>query len=205
MEDILHFACSNAHLAPIIIFALFLLSGLNLPISEDLLLITGGALASTCLPHEAIYILCWLYAGSICAAWETYWIGRYFGPKLYDFRLFKYIVTPQRIKKLHHYYEKFGVFTFIVGRFCPGGVRNALFLTAGLGKMPFPIFMLRDAFAACFSVSIIFSIGFYFGENYALIEHYFHLYSHFVLGFLVIGAVIGGIVLWCHKAQRRGL
>lgn len=186
----------HAHSAHWIIFVLFLLSGIGLPVSEDSLLILGGVIASTCIPEETMFLFAWLFAGSVLSAWETYWIGRYFGPKLYDIHWFHWLVTPQRIKKLHHYYEKFGVFTFIVGRFCPGGVRNGLFISAGLGKMPFIKFMLRDTFAACISISTIFYLGFYFGTNYGIIMHYLHTYTHIVLGLLTAAAVAGGFYAW---------
>ena len=137
MESFVSFACENAHSAHWIFFLLLMLAGLSLPISEDIILLTGGAIASTCIPDETLHLFLWIYAGCWISAWETYWIGRYFGPKLYDIRWFRHIITPERIHRLHHYYEKFGVFTFIIGRFIPGGVRNALFMTAGLGKMPF--------------------------------------------------------------------
>ena len=200
MESIINFACTNAHYAPWVIFALLLLSGIGVPVSEDSMLIIGGVIASICIPEHTLFLFAWIFAGSVLSAWETYWIGRYFGPKLYDIRWFRWIVTPQRIKMLHHYYEKFGVFTFIVGRFCPGGIRNGLFITAGLGKMPFAKFILRDTFAACISVSTIFCIGFYFGSNYETIMHYLHAYTHVALGLLIIVAIGGSLYAW-HQSK----
>jgi len=196
MEDIINFACSHAHTAPWIIFCLILLAGLNIPISEDALLIAGGVIASTCVQDETIFIFAWLFCGCVLAAWETYWIGRIFGPKLYDIKWFERIVTPQRIKKLHAYYERFGILTFMVIRFCPGGVRNALFLTSGLCKMPFWKFALRDGFSLCISATLIFSLGYYFGTNYKIIFQHLSTYSHILFIFFSILLLIGGIYLW---------
>lgn len=174
-----------------------MLAGLSLPISEDLILLTGGAIASTCIPDETLFLFLWIYAGCWMSAWLAYSIGRYFGPKLYDIRWFRHFISPERIKRLHHYYEKFGVFTFIVGRFIPGGVRNALFMTAGLGKMPFLTFILRDGFACLISASVIFSIGYSLGENYGTVIHYIKTYNEIVVGcILAIVLVLLIIVLW---------
>lgn len=148
--------CVYAHSAYWILFTLLMLSGLFLPISEELILITGGAIAGNCIPEHTLHLFLWVYAGAWLSAWEVYWIGRLAGPKLYDLRGIKRYLTKKRVDRLHHYYEKFGIFTFIVGRFLPGGVRNTLFLTSGLGKMPFMKFILRDGIACLMSSATFF-------------------------------------------------
>lgn len=198
MESILTFICEHASEAHWIIFLLLLLAGLNVPISEDFLLLTGGAIASTCLPPDRKWhLFVWLYFGCLFSAWEAYWIGRLLGPKLYKIRWFSHVLTPKRIERLHHYYEKFGIFTFIIGRFIPGGVRNALFMTSGLGKMPFLRFISRDGFACLLSTSCLFYLGYVFGENHAALIHYFKAYNEIFLSILAIGIVIiGGIIIY---------
>ena len=159
------YICENAIHAHWILFLLLLLSGLNLPISEDILLLGGGAIASTCLPKGNEYVIqlyFWIFLGCYLAAWEGYWIGRILGPNLYRFQLFRSLLTQQRLDKLRHYYAKYGIFTFIIGRFFPGGVRSALFLSSGLTKMPFPLFILRDGFACLLSTFTLFNIGYHF-------------------------------------------
>jgi membrane-associated protein len=203
MESIVTFACDHAHSAHWIFFLLLMLAGLNFPISEDIILLTGGALASTCLPDGFLHLFAWIYAGCWLSAWEAYWLGRRFGPQLYVSPRFQKIISPARINKLHAYYEKFGVFTFIVGRFIPGGVRNALFMSSGLGKMPFWKFILRDGFACLISASTIFYIGFRVGENYQVITHYFETYNHLVIAAIIILMLIAaGISFWRKKQSK---
>jgi membrane-associated protein len=183
MESILFYICENAYHAHWIIFCLLLLAGLNVPISEDIMLIGGGAIASTCIPDHAVRLFIWIFLGCYISAWEAYWIGRLLGPKLYDIRLFNHIITPHRMDVLRHYYAKFGVFTFIVGRFCPGGIRNALFMSSGLTKMPFSLFILRDGIACFISSNVLFQIGYKLGENVDVFLPYVKKYSE---GFLLI-------------------
>ena len=172
MEEVLNFICNHAENAHLFLFSLLMLAGLSLPISEDLILLTGGAMASRCTPDNIPHFFLWIYFGCWISAWEAYWIGRLLGPRLFRIKWFHHILSPKRTEKLHHYYEKFGIFTFIVGRFIPGGVRNALFMTSGLGKMPFLKFIMRDGLACFFSTSAIFYIGYKFGENFeTLIKH----------------------------------
>lgn len=201
METIANFACQNAHSSHWIFFLLLLLAGINVPISEDVILIIGGAVASICIPNETLFLFCWIYAGCIISAWEAYWIGRYFGPKIYNVKWLKRIVTPQRIVKLHEYYEKFGILTFIVGRFIPGGVRNALFMTAGLGKMPFSVFVLRDSIACLISASTLYYLGFLFGQNIHDIIYYFSKYNRLAFILFVCILFTLGFFLW--KRSRK--
>jgi len=203
MEDTLNFACEHAHSAHWVIFILLMLAGLNIPISEDILLLTAGAIASTCIPERTFHLFAWVLVGCWISAWEAYGIGRYFGPKLYDIRWFHRIMNPAKIEKLHYYYEKFGVFTFIIGRFCPGGVRNALFMTAGLGKMTFWKFILRDGVACIISVSTLFYIGFSLGENSHAIIHYIRKYNHFAFAIIALALVISGIIYFFRQPEDK--
>lgn len=191
--------CEYGELAPWILLGLLLLAGLNIPISEDIILITGGALASTCLPEKAIKIYFILFLGSYISAWEVYWIGRILGPNIYKIKFFKYIVSPKKIHKLERLYDRFGIFTFIVGRFVPGGIRNALFMTCGLGKMPFLKFIARDIVGCLLSTSIIFFVGYKFGENYDTIVYFFKKYE--LIAFIIVLTL--GILLMLYFLKLR--
>lgn len=196
MEGILTYICEHASHAHWIIFCLLLLSGLNIPISEDVLLLGGGAIASTCIPDHAIRLYLWIFFGCILSAYEAYWIGRILGPKLYDFRFFSHLVTPKRVKLLQYYFAKFGIFTFIIGRFCPGGVRNTLFMTSGFSKMPFPLFMLRDGVGCLLSTLVTFNIGYFFGQNIDQILLHFRLYSEYFIGLICLAVALGLAYFW---------
>lgn len=191
------FLCDYVHLAPWLILGLLLLGGLNLPVSEDLVIILSGAMASVCIPEHTYSLYAWVFFCACLASWETYWIGRIYGPKLYNVRWFNRILPEHRIDKLHYYLERYGILVFIIIRFFPGGVRNALFLSSGLGKMPFWKYLLRDGVAALLSTSLLFYIGHYFGRNYRLILHYLKTYDEILVGFIIVLVVILlGIFLW---------
>ena len=196
MEFLLTYICEHAHHAHWIIFVLLLLAGLNIPISEDLMLLTGGAIASTCIPDHTFRLYFWIFLGCYLSAWEGYWIGRLLGPRLYIIRPFKYIVTHKRLETLRTYYAKYGVFTFIVGRFIPGGIRNALFMSSGLMKMPFNLFVMRDGIACLISTSIIFTIGFHFGEHINKIIYYVKHYSEIFAAIISTLVLVGLVYFW---------
>lgn len=199
MNELFQFICQNAHHADVIFFFLLMLAGLNVPISEDLILLTAGAIVSRCIPDHYLHMYLWLFAGCWISAWEAYWLGRILGPKLYRIKWFNWAINEERIAKLSHYYEKFGIFTFIIGRFFPGGIRNALFMTAGMSKMPFLIFIFRDGVAAFISSNVLFYLGYVFGQNYDLIVHSFIRYNRIAISCLLLIGLFITLGFWIQK------
>lgn len=196
MTEIFAFICEHVDHAPYIFLGLLFLAGLSVPISEDLLLLTAGALVSRCAPDEYFYLYGWMFIGCWMSGWEAYWMGRLLGPKLYEIRWFKHLITPERIAKLHYYYEKFGIWTFIVGRFIPGGIRNALFITSGMGKMPFLLFTARDFVAALISTNVVYFLGYFFGRNYEVIAAYVIRYNRIAFLMVALIAAIACVRVW---------
>lgn len=172
-----------------------MLAGFNIPISEDILILMAGALGGIC-GYELDFVInlyIWIFFGCWMSAWEAYWIGRLLGPKLLTLRWFKHLITPQRLEKFSQYIEKFGVFTFIVGRFIPCGVRNTLFMTSGLTKMPFKLFLLRDVGACLIATLTLFYLGHQFGENIQAILQTFKIYEEVILIGIVVLVICFGV------------
>lgn len=196
METIFNYICENAQYAHFILFGLIILTGFNVPISEDLLLLTAGALASACVPENTFILYGWVFCASLLSAWIPYWLGRLLGPKLFNIKWFSRIVTHDRLEKLKHYYQKFGIFMFIVNRFVPGGIRNAVFISSGLTKMPFYLFILRDGTGCVLASATIFYLGYVFGENFHTIIHYAKFYESIFVGIITFIIIIFIAFLW---------
>lgn len=194
--------CSIAPHAHWIIFSLLLLGGLNLPVSEDFLVLAGGAIAATCIPDHAIKLYFWVFFGCYLSAWEAYWIGRLLGPRLFDLSFFRSVITPKRLEKLRYYLAKFGIFVFIIGRFCPGGVRNALFMSSGLTKMPFYFFILKDGLGCAIFTMTIFSIGYHFGKHFNLLIRYLTEYEYLFLALLTAG-ILFALIYFRYRQKEK--
>lgn len=173
-----------------------MLTGFSIPISEDALLLMAGAIGGIC-GHDQNTILqlyFWVFLACWLSAWEAYWVGRLLGPKLLGIKWFRHILTEQRLLKIKKLLERFGIFTFIVGRFIPGGVRNALFMTSGLIKMPFSLFIMRDIGAALFASGVLFYVGHLFGSNFTDLLKTFKAYQEIALVGIGAFAMIGGAI-----------
>ncbi len=155
---------ANIALAPWVIFGTLLLAGFNLPVSEDLMIFIAAILSSK-NPDYLPSLFAGLFAGAYLSDLMSYWLGRLLGPKLFEIKFFKNMVTPAMLDKIKHFYDKYGLGVLIIGRFIPFGVRNALFITAGLGKGHFGKFALADFLAASISITVYFSLYYKFGET----------------------------------------
>lgn len=159
------FINTNVQYAPYIIFGLLILAGFNIPVSEDLMLFTSAVLASK-NPELVTELFVGVFLGAYLSDLICYSImGRFLGRKIFNIKFFANIISEERLLKISQFYERYGVATLIFGRFIPFGVRNALFVTAGISKMNALKFSLSDLFACLVSCSFFFYIYFYFGEK----------------------------------------
>ena len=95
------------------------------------------------------------------------------------------MVSPKKVDQLVLLREVWR-FHIIDRRFIPFGVRNGLFLTAGLTKMNFIKFALADLAACTISCTLFFNLYYKFGES--VIEYVkkgnIVLFSFFLIGIL---------------------
>jgi membrane protein DedA with SNARE-associated domain len=164
VEQLLEFIQTNAQHAHYIIFSALLLAGFNLPVSEDAMLFISGFLASK-NPELLVPLFLAVYLGAYFSDMICYWLGRLLGPKLWEIKFFANMISKDKVDKIHGFYERYGFLTLLVGRFIPFGVRNGLFLTAGLGKMNFPKFASADFIACTISCSFFFTLYYKLGDS----------------------------------------
>lgn len=164
MEEIFSFITSNVEWAPWIIFGALLLAGFNIPVSEDGMLFISGVLAAK-NPEMTVPLFAGVFAGAYLSDLICFSLGSILGPRLWKIQWFANMVKPELVNKINGFYEKYGFVTLLFGRFIPFGVRNGLFLTAGLGKMNPVKFAVADLIAATISCSIYFYLYFTYGNT----------------------------------------
>lgn len=176
-------------------FGLLMLSGLNLPVSEDIVFIISASIAATIEPQNTLYIFAGCYMGAYLSDILAYCIGRFGIKKILYSRLMirLKLVNPQnvesRMKILSGYFESYGGKTLFFGRFIPLGFRNILFMTCGFIKMNPVKFMIIDLCAVTSTSLILFTLGYTFGNNYEKIFPYINRYK------IVLVAVIVTLII----------
>jgi membrane-associated protein len=165
METLIKFVSNHAENAHWIIFLCLILAGLNIPISIDLVLIISAIIAATIIPENTYIMFFFVTLGCIISAWICYSLGRFLGDSLKKLPVISTLLKEEKVKKLESFYAKYGIWTFVLGRFIPFGVRNCIFLTSGISKMPFAVFALRDGIACLLWCGISFTTFYALGQN----------------------------------------
>jgi len=164
MFDVLVWLGQYIEFFPIAAFFCLLLAGCNFPISEDLIIITGALICredpSLLVPSFAA-----IYAGAVISDYFPYFLGKYIRKGTIKLRFVVRLTSSKKVDRMHHYLDKYGIFTFIVCRFVPFGMRNTLFLSSGFFGLRLRRFALYDTIAATISVSTLFFLTYYFGES----------------------------------------
>lgn len=170
-------------------FALLFLAGFNLPISEDIVFIVSASIAATIIPENTVKIAAGCILGAYSSDITAYCIGRYGINVVMQHKRLARFYPREKIQKIEYYYKTHGAKTLFFGRFIPFGVRNIIFLTAGLAKMKFHTFLIVDLLALLITSAILLSTGFLLGTNYHTIFPYLHKYKIIIFAFFIAGVL----------------
>ena len=198
MEPFIDFIARHANTAHWMIFGAIILAGLNVPISADLMLIVSAVLAATIIPGHAVHLFLAVYIGCLLSAWVAYWMGRIVGPKLLSIGWFAKMLPLERLLKMRSFYERYGFWTLMIGRFIPFGVRNCLFMSTGMSKLPFLKFVWRDCVACLIWSSSCFYLFYLIGQNYQLIYQKVKVVNLFIF----LAFAVTGIAFFWYKRRK---
>ena len=198
MEGFIAWIVEHAQHAHWLIFGAILLAGLNIPISIDVVVVGAAFLAATLIPEHVWHLYFAIFLGSYFSAWMAYWFGRLVAGRLLRFRWFQRFFPLQRMEKIQTFYQKHGFWTFIIGRFIPFGVRNCLFMSSGMSRVPFPRFILWDLPACFLWCSLSFYIFFTLGKNFQVLLTHLKIVNMII--FLIFGVTV--ITLLWYKRRR---
>ena len=171
-------------------------AGLGVPISEDLVLLVAGALASQGVTQYVPTLLAG-YFGVIFGDCLIYHWGKKLGPKAYEHRHVRKVISPERAEKLRCHFARHGFWTVVVGRHTPG-LRAPIFFLSGASGVTFLKFLLADMLSAAITVPAVVTLGYLFGEHLDDIRRLLHR-VHWMLG----AAVLVGAGVWWFLRRRR--
>ena len=147
---------------PLVIFISLLLGGFNLPISEDIIVITAALLCKqekASIP--AFYAA--LYFGAVISDYLVYFWGWLLRRGRISGIFFSKLINETTIDRISNALERHGFLTFLCGRFIPFGVRNIIAMTSSFVGFPFYKFALFDAVAAACNISALFWLVYFLG------------------------------------------
>jgi len=178
------------------IFVMMAIESSFIPFPSEIVLIPAGYLAAEGEMQIGLIMLSAL-GGSLVGAFVNYFLAFSLGRK-FLLRYGRYFfITPQTLEKMEAYFCKHGHISTFSGRLVPG-VRQLISIPAGLAKMDLKEFTLYTLLGAGIWALVLVLLGYFIGENGALIKQYLHQITLGVLGFLFIIAL-----LYFQKQKRR--
>ena len=171
-------------------------AGLGVPISEDLVLLIAGALASQGVTRYVPTLLVG-YFGVIFGDGLIYHWGKKLGPAAYEHRLVRKVISRERAGKLHSHFARHGFWTVVVGRHMPG-LRAPVFFLAGASGVRFATFLIADMLSAAVTVPAVVTLGYLFGEHLDDIRRTLH-----EVNWMIAGAALLGVGVWWFLRKRR--
>lgn len=186
-------------------FFILLLCGLGLPVPEDIVLVSAGALG-VIDERPWMQVSGVMYAGVMLGDSIIFLAGRHLGWRLLDSKWFQRILPPAKQSRVRELFDKYGSLVLFVGRFLPG-LRTPIFLTAGSMKVKYLTFFFFDGLAALVSVPVFVWLGHWlwteFGEDLAQLNRMLGRTHSFglVIALVIVGA--GLSILWYRMKRKR--
>lgn len=162
----------------------------------DSLLFVSGALAATGNMHVHTLFLI-LVAASFLGDNTNYWIGRFFGPKVFS-REGSLLLNPKHLERTQGFYDRHGGKTIVIARFVPI-VRTFAPFVAGIGRMMYARFMMFAAVGALVWIGSLVYAGYFFG-NIPWVKNNLSLV---IIGIVVISILPGIIEFLRRKFSAR--
>src|SRR5207244_5891942 len=153
--------------ACIIAFSCLVAAGIGFPIPEELPIVGAGIWVGQNAEAGPLkwVILPVCIAGLVISDGLLYGVGRYFGPKLLEWRVVKRVLPPQKRERIESNFHQYGVLTLLFARFLPA-IRSPIFITAGIMRLSFAKFVIADGIYAIPGVSLLFSLAYWFGDQF---------------------------------------
>src|SRR5689334_21570152 len=184
------------------IFSLLIFGIVGLPVPDEWLLTFSGYLV---FKQTLLFIPTFAAAflGSACGITVSYSLGRIFD----TYVLLKYgpyiHITPERLKRVHSWFERWGRWTLLGGYFIPG-VRHLTGYVAGASELSFSSFALFAYTGAfCWATAFI-TLGYFLGEQWNQVLRSVHETKRLTIG-LIVAVVLGYFIFTYIRRRRSGM
>jgi membrane-associated protein len=161
---------------------------------DSLLFIVGAMCGAGLMSLPLVMGL--LLVAAILGDQTNYTIGRYFGPRVFQWEESRFF-SRRGFDQAHAFYEKYGGITIILARFMPF-VRTFVPFVAGVAEMTRSKFTFFNVVGAVIWVVGLLSVGYLFG-NLPIVQQ--HL-SKIIWALIIVPGLIAMFGAW--KASRAG-
>ncbi len=136
------------------VYAIFVLC----MVEGDITLLISGVMAHSRFFGEYSFGRVFLFgmAGGVAGDSFGYWLGRFFAARIKNYKFYQ--KSQPRIERL---VDKFGGWAIVVSKYIYG-VRVAICISSGVGKMPFSRFLINDIISCSIWALLLAGVGYFF-------------------------------------------
>jgi len=179
------------------IFLLMAMESSVIPIPSEIVMPPAGYLVQQGRMNMGLVILSGTL-GSLVGAYANYFAARFLGRRLL-LRYGRYLwITEDHFARVERFFRDHGEISTFIGRLLPVA-RHLISLPAGLARMNHWKFSIYTLLGAALWVTVLAWIGYFIGENQALIERYS---QNAVVDIVVFSAVLIAIYVMIHKRRQ---
>jgi len=163
---------------------------------DSLLFVAGTLAAAGGMEVQTLFLLLWLAA--FLGDNTNYWIGRFFGPKLFSSDKSR-LLNRKHLDKTEAFYAKHGGKTIIFARFLPI-IRTFAPFVAGVGQMRYARFAVFNVVGGVAWVAGFTLAGYWFG-NLPGVKRHFQLV---ILGIIIVSLLPAVVELVRARLHKDG-
>jgi len=180
------------------IFIMMFLESTLFPFPSEVAMIPAGYLAAKGEMNLCFAIFVGT-AGSLLGAMFNYFLAKKYGRKgILKFGKY-FFFTEEKLQMVEEYFRKHGSFSTFVSRLIPG-IRQLISLPAGLAKMHLGKFSFYTVAGAGIWVAVLAFLGYFIGENEALIKEYLR---QIIIGTLALIALATLVYVYVNKRAKK--
>jgi membrane protein DedA with SNARE-associated domain len=181
------------------VFLVLFVSGLGLPIPEELPIAIAAMMARWEVMHwQGALLSC--VGGALAGDMALYWVGRHFGRRILRWPSVRRVLTPVREVRIMEAYRRHGLKFVGMARLVMG-LRSAAFLTAGLVRVPFLRFFLADLVAALVSVPLSFGVAYVVADSVAAALAHVRALQLWIAGLVLLVGLGWALVAWRRRER----
>lgn len=166
------------------IFIMSFIEGTFIPIPSEITLIPAGYLVAKG-SLKMSYVLISGISGTLGGAIFSYTIAFHFGRAIFIKYGKYFFMDEKKLSKLEDFMAKYGNISVFLGRVLPG-IKHFISFPAGLGKMDPKLFCFYSTCGSGVWASFLILLGYFIGDNEALINQYLKQVNFILLLLLAI-------------------
>ena len=170
------------------IFIMMFLESTFFPFPSEVVMIPAGYLVHKGEMNMAMVLFCGI-AGSLAGALFNYYLAIYAGRAILVRYGRYFFIKESTIVKAEKFFENHGHISTFSGRLIPA-VRQLISFPAGLARMNLLSFSIYTTLGAMIWVVILTLLGYYIGDNEAMVKEYLSTIIYTLLALIVIGGFI---------------